>query len=132
MYSLRRRLLVIATLLLLLFLGIMGVALNRAFERSVLSNAEDNLRNQVLLLIANIEVINGKVEVLDILPEPRLGQIDSSLFAQVSVKDLGVVWRSASLLDQEMPQLSNGLGEFSFYDSLIFLAHLTSQVRIPQ
>ncbi|MFT6723467.1 MAG: two-component system sensor histidine kinase PhoQ [Arenicella sp.] len=116
MYSLRRRLLVIATLLLLLFLGIMGVALNRAFERSVLSNAEDNLRNQVLLLIANVEVINGEVEVLDIQPEPRLGQIDSSLFAQVSVKDLGVVWRSASLLDQEMPQLSNGLGEFSFYD----------------
>jgi two-component system sensor histidine kinase PhoQ len=115
-YSLRRRLLVIATLLLLLFLGIMGVALNRAFERSVLSNAEDNLRNQVLLLIANVEVINGEVEVLDIQPEPRLGQIDSSLFAQVSVKDLGVVWRSASLLDQEMPQLSNGLGEFSFYD----------------
>ena len=128
MYSLRRRLLVIATLLLLLFLGIMGVALNRAFERSVLSNAEDNLRNQVLLLIANIEVINGKVEVLDILPEPRLGQIDSSLFAQVSVKDLGVVWRSASLLDQEMPQLSNGLGEFSFYDRFDWPQHASSYV----
>jgi two-component system sensor histidine kinase PhoQ len=115
-YSLRRRLLIIATLLLLLFLGIMGVALNRAFERSVLSNAEDNLRNQVLLLIANIEVVDGKVEVPDVLPEPRLGQMDSSLFAQVTVEGQGIVWRSASLLDREMPILSNNLGQFTFHD----------------
>ncbi|MFQ3245623.1 MAG: two-component system sensor histidine kinase PhoQ [Arenicella sp.] len=115
MYSLRRRLLVIATLLLLLFLGTMGVALNRAFERSVLSNAEDNLRNQILLLIANIEVVDGKVEVPDALPEPRLGQMDSSLFAQVAVRGQGVVWRSPSLLDRQLPILPNGLGEFSFH-----------------
>ncbi|MFT6409053.1 MAG: two-component system sensor histidine kinase PhoQ, partial [Arenicella sp.] len=102
--------------MLLLFLGTMGGALNRAFERSVLSNAEDNLRNQVLLLIANIEVADGKVEVPDVLPEPRLGQMDSSLFAQVTVNGQGIVWRSASLLDQKMPLLTNGLGKFTFYD----------------
>ena len=116
MYSLRRRLLIIATLLLLLFLGIMGVALNRAFEESVLSNAEDNLRNQILLLIANIEVDDNKVVVPEILPEPRLGQIDSSLFAQVSVEGKGVVWRSPSLLDKQLPMLINSLGQFTFYD----------------
>lgn len=116
MYSLRRRLLIVSTLVLLLFLGTMGGALNRAFERSVLSNAEDNLRNQVLLLIANIEVADGKVEVPDVLPEPRLGQMDSSLFAQVMVNGQGIVWRSASLLDQKMPLLTNGLGKFTFYD----------------
>lgn len=117
MYSLRRRLLIIATLLLLLFLGTMGVALNRAFEKSVLSNAEDNLRNQILLLIANIEVIDGKVLVPLALPEPRLGQMDSSLFAQVSVKGQGIVWRSPSLLDQQLPDLSNGIGEFTFHEA---------------
>jgi two-component system sensor histidine kinase PhoQ len=93
----------------------MGVALNRAFERSVLSNAEDNLRNQILLLIANIEVVGGKVEVPDLLPEPRLGQIDSSLFAQVTVEGQGIVWRSASLLDSKMPILANSLGQFTFH-----------------
>jgi two-component system sensor histidine kinase PhoQ len=93
----------------------MGVALNRAFERSVLSNAEDNLRNQILLLIANIEVVDGKVEVPAALPEPRLGQMDSSLFAQVAVKGQGVVWRSPSLLDRQLPILTNSLGEFSFH-----------------
>lgn len=117
MYSLRRRLLIIATLLLLLFLGTMGVALNRAFEKSVLSNAEDNLRNQILLLIANIEVIDDAVLVPDALPEPRLAQMDSSLFAQVSVEGKGVVWRSPSLLDQQLPELSNGLGRFTFHES---------------
>jgi len=94
----------------------MGVALNRAFEESVLSNAEDNLRNQILLLIANIEVDDDKVIVPDILPEPRLGQIDSSLFAQVTVEGRGVVWRSPSLLDKHLPMLVNSLGQFTFYE----------------
>lgn len=90
--------------------------MNRAFEKSVLSNAEDNLRNQILLLIANIEVIDNQVVVSDILPEPRLGQMDSTLFAQVTVKNRGVVWTSPSLLDQQLPVLSNSLGQFVFYD----------------
>ncbi len=118
MYSLRRRLLIIATLLLLLFLGIMGVALNRAFEKSVLSNAEDNLRNQILLLIANIEVVEDKVVVSAGLPEPRLGQMDSTLFAQVWVENQGVVWTSPSLLDRQLPTLANQLGQFAFYDHI--------------
>lgn len=104
--------------MLLLFLGIMGVTLNRAFERSVLSNAEDNLRNQVLLLIANIDVIDGRIVVPSILPEPRLGQMESSLFAQVSVEDEKVVWRSPSLLDQQLPVLSSDLGQFTFFEKL--------------
>jgi len=94
----------------------MGVALNRAFERSVLSNAEDNLRNQILLLIANIDVIDGQVLVPDALPEPRLGQMDSSLFAQVAVVGKGIVWQSSSLLDQSLPELPHGLGEFTFHE----------------
>ena len=122
-YSLRRRLLIIATLLLLLFLGIMGTALNRAFEKNVLSNAEDNLRNQILLLIANIEVIDGQVLVPETLPEPRLGQMDSSLFAQVSVPGQGVVWQSPSLLDQRLPEISSGLGEFSFHEKFDWPNH---------
>ena len=84
MYSLRRRVLTTATILLLLFLGGLTFALNRAFEDSVLSNAEDNLRNQILLLIANIDDIEGELIVPNALPEPRFAQMDSSLFAQIS------------------------------------------------
>jgi two-component system sensor histidine kinase PhoQ len=100
-----------------MFLGTMGVALNSAFEQSVLSNAEDNLRNQILLLIANIDVLDGKVVVPAVMPEPRLGQMDSSLFAQVSVDGEAVVWRSASMLDRQLPVLSSDLGQFIFFDN---------------
>ena len=134
MYSLRRRLLLTATVLLLLFLGGMTYALNRAFEDSVLSNAEDNLRNQILLLIANIDIIDGQLIVPSALPEPRFGQLDSSLFAQISTlsnsiapadaslagsvnvssSEMAILWKSPSLLDLSLPDLSAGIGEFSF------------------
>ena len=134
MYSLRRRLLLTATVLLLLFLGGMTYALNRAFEDSVLSNAEDNLRNQILLLIANIDIIDDELVVPSALPEPRFGQLDSSLFAQIStvssnivssdsvrlesgsasLNGMSILWKSPSLLDLSLPDLSAGIGEFSF------------------
>jgi two-component system sensor histidine kinase PhoQ len=66
-YSLRRRLLVSATILLLVFLGVLGVGLNNAFKQSVLSNAEDALKNQVLLLMANIDVDAGQIIVPPVL-----------------------------------------------------------------
>ena len=116
MYSLRRRLLISAALLLLLFLGIMAVGLNNAFKKSVLSNAEDALRNQILLLISSIDVIDGKVFVPSTLPEPRLAQMDADLFAQIHSEQSGVVWRSPSLLDNELPLLNNSLGEFAFIE----------------
>ena len=50
----------------------MGFVLNQSFEKSVLSNAEDALRNQILLLIANIDVIDDKIVAPPLLPEPRL------------------------------------------------------------
>jgi len=134
LYSLRRRLLLTATVLLLLFLGGMTYALNRAFEDSVLSNAEDNLRNQILLLIANIDIIDDELVVPSALPEPRFGQLDSSLFAQIStvssnivssdsvrlesgsasLNGMSILWKSPSLLDLSLPDLSAGIGEFSF------------------
>lgn len=117
MYSLRRRLLFSATLLLLVFLGLMAVGLNSAFKESVLSNAEDSLRNQVLLLMANIDVLDAQVVMPPTLSEGRLSQMDSNLFAQVYNKD-GVIWRSPSLLEQTIPFLNNSLGEFEFFEQV--------------
>jgi len=94
----------------------MSIGLSRAFEKSVLSNAEDALRNQVLLLIANIDVVDNKVVVPPFLPEARLSQPDSSLFAQIRVPDQGTVWRSRSLLENELPVLDSNLGEFQFHE----------------
>lgn len=115
-YSLRQRLLISASLLLLVFLGAMGIALNNAFEKSVLSNAEDGLKNQVLLLMANIDVEEGGIVAPTVLSEPRLSQTDSDLFAQISTPSQGLVWRSKSLLEAKLPQMIGDLGEFKFFE----------------
>ncbi len=112
---------------LLVFLGVMGVGLNRAFERSVLSSAEDALRSQVLLLISAIDVIESNIVAPYVLPEPRLQQPDSNLYAQIYTKAQNstgtgivtenVVWRSPSLLERTLPSKNSGLGDFEFYPS---------------
>lgn len=113
-YSLRRRLLLSASLLLIGFLGAMGVVLHNTFEQSVLSNAQDALKNQVLLLMANIDVVDQSVIVPPALSEPRLSQADADLFAQITTPAQGLVWRSDSLLGAKLPQLESQLGEFMF------------------
>ena len=116
MYSLRRRLLIFAALLLILFLSITAVGLNKAFKKSVLSNAQDSLQNEILLLIANIDVIDGQMVAPQVLSEPRLSQTDSSLFAQIVGKDNTVLWRSPSLLDEQLPLQEHTLGQFRFHE----------------
>lgn len=105
-----------ATVLLLVFLGALGVGLNNAFKQSVLSNAEDALKNQVLLLMANIDVDAGQIIVPPVLSEPRFAQPESSLYGQISTPNQGVVWQSDSLLDQNLPDLPGILGSFSFFE----------------
>lgn len=99
----------------------MGVGLNRAFERSVLSAAEDALRNQVLLLMSAVDVVDGEIVPPDVLAEPRLQQPDSNLYAQIytdkQVDQPSMIWRSPSLLDQTLPIKNSGLGDFEFYPS---------------
>lgn len=118
MHSLRRRLLVSATLLLLVFLGLTSVGLNRAFESSVISNAEDVLRNHVLLLIASIDVIDDELFVPELLSDPRLTQLDSTLFAQIYHPDETVLWRSQSLLNEPLPKLAGRPGQFDFFEQV--------------
>lgn len=100
--------------LLVVFLGAMGWALNRGFQQSVLSNAEDALRNQVLLLMANIDVEDDQIVVPELLSEPRLSQLDGTLYAQISTPADGVIWRSPSLLDHQLPEAPASQGRFDF------------------
>ena len=101
----------------------MAIGLNNAFKESVISNAENALRNQVLLLIANIDVIDSQLVVPEALSEPRLLQPDSNLFAQIYNDQQTILWRSASLLENNLPILSNGLGEFEFFERVVWHGH---------
>ena len=124
MYSLKRRLLLLSTVLVVLFLGVMGAGLNSAFEESVIDNAKNSLRNQILLLMSSIEVEGGKVIAPAEVFEPRLLKLDSDLFAQIEepspqdASSLAIVWRSASLLDRDLPSNQSSLGEFMFFPNL--------------
>ena len=123
MYSLRRRLLISASFILLVFLGLMSIALSRAFEQSVLSNAQDALRNQVLLLIGNLELEDGRVVMPTPIPEPRLSQTESSLFADVRDAEGKVLWQSRSLLGETLPTPTSQLGDFQFRPDLRWPSH---------
>ncbi|GHA15639.1 two-component sensor histidine kinase [Arenicella chitinivorans] len=123
MYSLRHRLLISASFILLVFLGLMSVALSRAFEQSVISNAQDALRNQILLLIGNLEFEGGRVVMPTPLPEPRLSQAESSLFADIRDVDGEVLWQSRSLLGETLPVPSSQLGDFRFRRDLRWPSH---------
>jgi two-component system sensor histidine kinase PhoQ len=122
-YSLRRRLLISASFILLVFLGLMSIALSRAFEQSVLSNAQDALRNQVLLLIGNLEFEDGRVVMPTPIPEPRLSQAESSLFADIRDANGDVLWQSRSLLGEVLPAPTSQLGEFQFLPDLRWPSH---------
>ena len=103
----------------MVFLGVMGIALNRAFESSVLESAEGTLRNQILLLMSSIEV-EGELAAPSEVAEPRLLRPDSNLFAQIMSSDnpdSAVSWKSPSLLDRKLPVFSGSPGEFKFRPS---------------
>ncbi len=112
MGSLRQRLLVSATILLIIFFGVLGLVLTKEFEETVVASAKDSLRNQILLLMADIELSDGRVEMPASVAEPRLAQADSTLYAQV--RQQNVVWRSDSLLDETLIELPSQQGEFLF------------------
>ena len=116
MYSLRRRLLCSAIGLIVVFFGVLGIVLTATFKDTVLSNSEDALRNQILLLMADIELEEDAIVMPSRVAEPRLSQADSSLYAQISRPKKGIVWRSDSLLEDDLQISQPDLGEFRFAD----------------
>ena len=117
MLSLNARLTLSAGLVLVAFLGLTGLALERAFRQAGLAAAQDRLQGQVYTLLAAAEVDGGRGLVMPLaLPDARLSSPDSGLYARV-VDDTGnVLWRSPSLLDIRIPfpvPAAGGVAEFA-------------------
>lgn len=100
--ALRTRLILLGCALLLTLLSVVSIGITRAFHENVLANAQDALRNQVLLLLASMNVEEGRIEMPSAMPDPRLSQLNSSLFAQIRGPEDALLWRSPSLLDDEI------------------------------
>lgn len=115
--SLRNRMLLSATAVLLAFLSLMGIVLDQAFQRS----AEEGVGERLLLQIYGLLAVTEQSAVDDLelpeaLAEPRFNQLGSGLFGLVLETGGRELWRSPSALDLSLPpaekaRLYQGLGQ---------------------
>jgi len=133
--GIQSRLLLITALVLGGFLTLTGFVLERSFRASVLSGAEQQLRLVVFSLMGALEGNGISFLVADPLPEPRLGQPESGLYAWITDAAGRVYWQSPStgsralLLTPRQPADVGLLqpGEFDFHaerDNNEHLLHL--------
>lgn len=107
MLSLNARLNLTASLVLVAFLGLTGLALERAFHDAGLTAVEDRLQAQVYTLLAAADVGDG-LRMPRALPEARFSSPDSGLYARI-VGDRGdTLWQSPSLLGFHIPFPATG------------------------
>ena len=104
--------------MLVLFLTITGFVLDRSFQASVVAGAEEQLQLVVFSLLGSAQEQEGEFDFDQGLPEPRLEQPESGLYAQIS-NDLGeVLWWSPSTLTTEVvfPVVNTQPGVYVFTD----------------
>jgi len=97
-WSLSTRLLLASALVLPTFLGLTGVLLDQAFQRSLHAAAEARLQSHVYLLfsVATLDEESGQIRMPATLMEPDFEPLNSGLYAFI-YDDVGVpVWRSNS------------------------------------
>ena len=109
------RLVVTTTLVLAVFLTFTGLVLDRSFTASTLTGAEEQMRLVIYSLMGAAETDDGRI-VFRELPEPRLLQPESGLYAAVSELGGETHWRSPSALTSavEFSEPQAPFGEFLF------------------
>ena len=101
--SLRSRLVILAALLLAIALGLVGFALDAAFQKSSEAGLQARMESLVYLVLAATEVDGDGHLVIDDDPgDPRLGQPGSGIYAAVTGERER--WASASSLGVNLPQ----------------------------
>ncbi|HBK19467.1 MAG TPA: hypothetical protein DDZ38_12565, partial [Gammaproteobacteria bacterium] len=99
--SIQRRLSLTTGLVLIFFLGLVGLVLDQAFRSSTIRGAEEQLKLLTYSLMGAAEEEGGTLVFAKDLFQPRLNQPASGLYAVV-MDDLGtLLWQSPSL--QAMP-----------------------------
>ena len=97
MKSLTTRVITSAVIVLALFIGLTGLALERAFQKSSQSAIQDRLEAQLYVLMAETEVSDDLgLSINDPLPIPRLNLPGSGLYAWVMDQNYRTLWQSAS------------------------------------
>ena len=94
--SIQRRLLVTASVVLLVFLGRYWLGVGSNIQSQCYQGAQQQLQLIVYALMGSASEKNRQLQFSDNLAEPRLAQPDSGLYAFVSDGQGEVLWRSRS------------------------------------
>ena len=110
------RMLLAATLVLVLFLGLTGGVLDRAFRTSSEQAQRERLSGHIYALLAAADENAAGLVLPNLLPDPRFNNPDSGLYAEVVGIDVDHHWQSASLVGQKV-QFARQVesGQWSFY-----------------
>ncbi len=120
MRSLRTRLLLAATLVLVVFMLLTGAALEQAFRSSAQQGQQDKMQALVYALLGAADA--GDNDALTIpanaLPDPRLGRVQSGLAALIFDIKGTVIWRSSNFEGPvpDVPAPKVGDYKFAEYD----------------
>jgi two-component system, OmpR family, sensor histidine kinase PhoQ len=119
--SLNARLTLAASLVLVAFLGLTGLALERAFRDAGLAAVQDRLQGQVYTLLAAAELdAAGRLHMPAALPDGRLSSPDSGLYARIVAAGGEPLWHSPSLLGLDIPfpaPRADGVAAFAAVDA---------------
>lgn len=115
-FSLRNRLVLAATLVLVIALGLVGLALNQANYRGAVSSLQARMESYVYQVLVAMEVSeSGQLSVEDSFSDPRLTQPGSGVYVQV--EGAGQTWHSLSSLGLKWPELPKaGPGRTTFHE----------------
>lgn len=84
--------------MLFVFLGLMGLVLDQAFQRTAEQSVEEKLRIQIYGLLSVTEVNDSELFLPEALQEPRFNNPGSGLFALVRNNQGEELWRSPSTI----------------------------------
>lgn len=116
MNSLRTRLLLAASCVLVVFIAATGLALEHAVRERALHAERDRLQGLLYAVLGAAELGPDNALTVDAsrLPEKRLAQPQSGLYAFLLNADGGLTWHSPSLLATVPPVLEAGVGQWRF------------------
>ena len=101
--SIHQRLLLAASLVLTAFLGLTGLALDKAFRSSSEEALQARLYSSVYALLAAAEEGQaGALNMPTVLTDPRFNRPGSGLYAHVESAQTGYRWQSGSSVGQEL------------------------------
>ncbi len=98
MYALRSRLIIAATLVLAVFLGVTGLALDQIFQAAARAQINDRLQSRIYALLAAAEINHDVLTLPRSLPDPNYSVPGSGLYARIDREDLKPLWKSRSML----------------------------------